>query len=215
MDSDSKKVKVQQEFVDDIDVLLNETKCLCRTRKIGHNRNLGIEMDQQILLLLRKIVKHLFKQKFVETHQSTNNKSLDKDPLDVIAHLQAKNKKSKELVIRAFQSIFRKEKAGRVQCHGRVTIPTLLKKNEEIVTLKQQHAADKATVEGKIDVIQKEVDELISLVKMTLQQKSSEMDLEILTAQLGSTSGNPNNDANEEVLFVVKVSISYHILNNG
>ncbi|XP_057740070.1 uncharacterized protein LOC130957215 [Arachis stenosperma] len=139
---------------------------------------------------------------FVETRQSTKGKSLDEDTLDVIAHLQAENKKSKESAIRVFQSIFGKEKAGRVRCHGRVTTPTLLKKNEEIATLKQQHAAEKASLEGKVDVMQKEVDELKSLVKMMLQQKSSGVDLEMLAAQLGSTLGNPNNDAHEEENYV-------------
>ncbi|XP_057723783.1 uncharacterized protein LOC130939713 [Arachis stenosperma] len=119
-----------------------------------------------------------------------------------LAHLQAENKKSKESAIRAFQSIFGKEKAGRVRCHGRVTTPTLLKKNEEIATLKQQHAVEKASLEGKVDVMQKEVDELKSLVKMMLQQKSSGVDLEMLAAQLGSTLGNPNNDAHEEENYV-------------
>ncbi|XP_016168643.1 uncharacterized protein LOC107611202 [Arachis ipaensis] len=135
---------------------------------------------------------------FVETRQNIKGKSLDEDTLDVIAHLQAENKKSKESAIRAFQSIFGKEKAGRVRYHGRVTTPTLLKKNEEIATLKQQHAAEKATLEGKVDVMQKEVDELKSLVRIMLQQKSSGVDLEILAAQLGSTPGSPNNDANEK-----------------
>ncbi|RYR10469.1 hypothetical protein Ahy_B05g078909 [Arachis hypogaea] len=73
---------------------------------------------------------------FVETRQSTKEKSLDEDTLDVIVHLQAENKKSKESAIRDFQSIFGKEKAGRVRCHGRVTTLALLKKNEEIATLK-------------------------------------------------------------------------------
>ncbi|RYR34218.1 hypothetical protein Ahy_A10g048966 [Arachis hypogaea] len=114
---------------------------------------------------------------FVETRQSTKGKSLDEDTLDVIAHLQDENKKSKESAIRAFQSIFGKEKAGRVRCHGRVTTLTLLKKNEEIATLKQQHAAEKASLEG--------------------------VDLEMLAAQLGrSTLGNPNNDAHEEENYV-------------
>ncbi|XP_020976441.1 uncharacterized protein LOC110270918 isoform X2 [Arachis ipaensis] len=121
----------------------------------------------------------------------------------VKAHLQAENKKSKESAIRAFQSIFGKEKAGRMRCHRRVTTPTLLKKNEEIATLKQQHATEKATLEGKVDVMQKEVDELKSLVKMMLQKKkSSGVDLDMLAAQLGSTLGNPNNDAHEEENYV-------------
>ncbi|RYR58453.1 hypothetical protein Ahy_A05g024236 [Arachis hypogaea] len=139
---------------------------------------------------------------FVETRQSTKGKSLDEDTLDVIAHLQAENKKSKQSAIRAFQSIFGKEKAERVRCHRRVTTPTLLKKNEEIATLKQQHAVEKASLEGKVDVMQKEVYELKSLVKMMLQQKSSGVDLEMLAAQLGSTLGNPNNDAHEEENYV-------------
>ncbi|KAL1351899.1 hypothetical protein AAHE18_06G127500 [Arachis hypogaea] len=139
---------------------------------------------------------------FVETCQSTKGKSLDEDTLDVIAHLQAENKKSKESAVRAFQYIFGKEKAGRVRCHGRVTTPTLLKKNEEITTLKQQHATKKATLEGKVDVMQKEVDELKSLVMMMLQQKSSRVDLDMLAAQLGSTLGNPNNDVHEEENYV-------------
>ncbi|RYR10766.1 hypothetical protein Ahy_B05g079246 [Arachis hypogaea] len=65
-----------------------------------------------------------------------------------------------------------------------------------------QHAVEKASLEGKVDVMQKEVDELKSLVKMMLQQKSSGVDLEMLAAQLGSTLGNPNNDAHEEENYV-------------
>ncbi|XP_057760924.1 uncharacterized protein LOC130981346 [Arachis stenosperma] len=76
-------------------------------------------------------------------------------------------------------------------------------KNEEIATLKQQHATEKATLENKVDVMQKEVDELKSLVKMMLQQKSSGVDLDMLATQLGSTLGNPNNnDAHEEENYV-------------
>ncbi|RYR53931.1 hypothetical protein Ahy_A06g029171 [Arachis hypogaea] len=133
-------------------------------------------------------IDNTLKEMFVETRQSTKGKSLDEDTLDVIAHLQDENKKSKKSVIRAFQSIFGKEKARR--------------KNEEIATLKQQYATEKATLENKVDVMQKEVDELKSLVKMMLQQKSSGVDLHMLAAQLGSTLGNPNNDAHEEENYV-------------
>ncbi|RYR52523.1 hypothetical protein Ahy_A06g027431 [Arachis hypogaea] len=43
---------------------------------------------------------------FVETRQSTKDKLLDEDTLNVVAHLQAENKNSKELTIRALQSAF-------------------------------------------------------------------------------------------------------------
>ncbi|RYR25873.1 hypothetical protein Ahy_B02g059904 isoform L [Arachis hypogaea] len=51
--------------------------------------------------------------------------------------------------------------------------------------------------------MQKEVNELKSLVKMMLQQKSSGVDLDMLAAQLGSTLGNPNNDAHEEENYMI------------
>ncbi|MED6191186.1 hypothetical protein PIB30_113682, partial [Stylosanthes scabra] len=135
---------------------------------------------------------------FVETRQNTRGKPSNEDTLDVIAHLQAENEKSKDSAVRAFRSIFGKEKARSVQCHGRVTTPTLLKKNEENAAFKKQHADEKASLEGKVDMMQQEVDELKSLVKMLLQQKSSEVDLEKLATQLGGNSGNSNNLPNDE-----------------
>ncbi|MED6157362.1 hypothetical protein PIB30_022488 [Stylosanthes scabra] len=119
--------------------------------------------------------------------------------LPPIAHLQFENGKSKDAACRAFRSIFGKEKPGRVRCHGRVTTPSLLKKNEEIAAIKQQHANEKANLEGKVDVMQQEVDVLKSLVKMLLKQKSIGVDLEVLAAQLASTSANPNNGATREL----------------
>ncbi|MED6148127.1 hypothetical protein PIB30_050256 [Stylosanthes scabra] len=62
---------------------------------------------------------------FVETRQSAKGTPLDEDTLDVIEHLQYKNAKSKDAECRAFRSIFGKEKARRVRCHGRVTTPSL------------------------------------------------------------------------------------------
>lgn len=42
----------------------------------------------------------------------------------------------------AFQTVFGKEKPGRVRCHGRVTTPSLLKRNKEIAEIEMKHAAE-------------------------------------------------------------------------
>ncbi|KAF1862640.1 hypothetical protein Lal_00013401 [Lupinus albus] len=50
----------------------------------------------------------------------------------------------------AFQNVFRKEKPGRVLCHGRVTTPTLLKRTEEITKIEKKHADELKVLNDKV-----------------------------------------------------------------
>jgi len=44
---------------------------------------------------------------------------------------------------KAFESLFGKEKFGRVRCYGRTITPTTLKKNQEIDALKRKHSIER------------------------------------------------------------------------
>lgn len=49
-----------------------------------------------------------------------------------------------------FQSLFGKEKPGRVRCFGRTVTPTMLKRNEEIAVIKKQHSNEMTSMVRKI-----------------------------------------------------------------
>ncbi|KAK7301506.1 hypothetical protein RJT34_12371 [Clitoria ternatea] len=139
---------------------------------------------------------------FIETRQSTKGKPLDKDTQDAVATLQNEIQNSSESAIKAFQSLFGKEKSGRVRCMGRSITPTILKKNEEIAAIKKKHAGEISCLQAKVQGMEQEMDGLKTLVKCFLLQNNPGMDLESLAAKLGCSLGDassaPNFSSHEE-----------------
>ena len=72
----------------------------------------------------------------------------------------------------------------------------MLKRNEEMAAIKQKHANEIASLEGKVEVMQQEVDGLKSLVKCLLEQNNPGLDMEALAAKLGCILGGANNAPN-------------------
>ncbi|KAI5397856.1 hypothetical protein KIW84_063611 [Lathyrus oleraceus] len=114
----------------------------------------------------------------------------------------------------AFESVFGKQKPGRMRCHGRTTTPSLLKRNEEIAKLKKEHADEVRQFNDKIQEIEEkhlqdkeEMERKMQLLlKTILNQNTSELNIEALTALISA----PAADANS----VLRSSASTHAPTN-
>ncbi|KAJ1390449.1 putative transposase, Ptta/En/Spm, plant [Sesbania bispinosa] len=126
---------------------------------------------------------------FIETRQSRKGKEVDKDTQIVITKLQESiQSSSSESVEQAFQSIFGKEKPGRVRCLGRTITPSMLKKNEEIVALKKQHSIE-------IGSMAKTVQGLQGLIRCLLKEINPELDDQALDSIVENAISNENSVA--------------------
>jgi hypothetical protein len=91
--------------------------------------------------------------------------------------------------VEVFQTVFGKEKPGRMCCHGRATTSSILKRNKE-AEMEKKHAAmeakhnkEMAAMEGKLHM----------LLKFMLKQRNSSLDVGDLVGFL-STPNNINNE---------------------
>ncbi|XP_027192786.1 uncharacterized protein [Cicer arietinum] len=90
---------------------------------------------------------------FIATRQSKKGKELDQETNLAIIKLQDLIEKDGQSSLEAFQTVCGKEKPGRFRCHGRNSTPTLLRRNEEIVKLKREHAEEIKQFNDKIQEI--------------------------------------------------------------
>ncbi|CAL0326194.1 unnamed protein product [Lupinus luteus] len=143
---------------------------------------------------------------FCETRQSKKGEPLDQETTNVMAQLKDLIENSSQQPDEAFQSVFGKEKPGRVRCHGRVTTPTLLKRTEEIAKIEKKHADELKLLNDKVEEIEaKHKQEMSSmeqkfqiLLRNVINQNNSGVDMETLATMLStpgtSTSTHvPNN----------------------
>ncbi|XP_020215197.1 uncharacterized protein LOC109799100 isoform X5 [Cajanus cajan] len=112
----------------------------------------------------------------IETRQSRKGKE---------ESIQSSSSESAE---QAFQSIFGKEKPGRVRCLGRTITPSMLKKNEEIVALKKQHSVE-------IGSMAKTVQGLQCLVRCLLKEINPELNDQALDNIMENAISNDNSVA--------------------
>ncbi|WJX68636.1 hypothetical protein P8452_52985 [Trifolium repens] len=110
---------------------------------------------------------------FIETRTGQKGKEVDQDTQNVVTKLHDSIKDSNECAAKTFQSIFGKEKAGRVCCLGRTVTPTVLKRNEEIAAIKRQYSNETTHMAKKLDGLQ-------GLVRCLLKQANPDMDDEAL-----------------------------------
>lgn len=123
-----------------------------------------------------------------------------------------------QLSSEAFENVLGKQKPGRLRCHGRTTIPTLLKRNEEIAKLKREHAAEVRQYSDRMHAMmqameekhrqdKEETDRKIQLIlKTVLNQSTSELNIEALEALIST----PTTDA----ISVLRSSASTHAPTN-
>ncbi|CAL5190415.1 unnamed protein product [Lathyrus oleraceus] len=137
---------------------------------------------------------------FIATRQSRKGKKLDQEINHAIIKLQDLIENHGQPSSEAFESVFGKQKPGRMRFHGRTTTPTLLKRNEEIAKLKKEHADEVRQFNDKIQEIEEkrlqdkeEMERKMQLLlKTILNQNTSELNIEALAALISA----PATDAN-------------------
>ncbi|XP_020207878.1 uncharacterized protein LOC109792841, partial [Cajanus cajan] len=114
---------------------------------------------------------------FIETRQSKNKeKPLDLETSDAIVKLQDLIENSGQSSFEAFQSMFGKEKPGRVRCLGKVATPTLLKRNKEISEIEKRHANEVRELNDKIQEIEEKCSREMAVVEEKRRQEMATMD---------------------------------------
>ncbi|KAJ1435169.1 putative transposase, Ptta/En/Spm, plant [Sesbania bispinosa] len=116
---------------------------------------------------------------FVETRQSRKGKEVDQETQNAITKIQDSINTSSETADEAFQSLFGKEKPGRVRYMGRTITPTMLKKNEEIAALKKQHSEE-------ISSMSKQLKGMEALLRCFMKQNNPDLDDEALDNMMGN-----------------------------
>ncbi|KAJ1394590.1 putative transposase, Ptta/En/Spm, plant [Sesbania bispinosa] len=90
-----------------------------------------------------------------------------------------KERNSSEIAGEAFQSLFGKEKPGRVRYMGRIVTPTMLKRNDEIAALKKQHSEEMSSMS-------KQLKGMKALLRCFMKQNNPELDDEALDNMMGN-----------------------------
>ncbi|KAJ1433250.1 putative transposase, Ptta/En/Spm, plant [Sesbania bispinosa] len=138
---------------------------------------------------------------FVETRQSQKGKEVDQETQNAITKLQDSINSSSETAGEAFQSLFGKEKPGRVRCMGRTITPTMLKKNDEIAALKKQHSEEMSSKSKQLKGME-------ALLRCFMKQNNPDLDDEALDNMMGNaitphSSGSTYIPNHNEVKLVV------------
>ncbi|KAG5020429.1 hypothetical protein AAZX31_06G226200 [Glycine max] len=78
-----------------------------------------------------------------------------------------------------FQTMFVKDKSGRVRCHGRTTTPTLLKRNKEISEIEKRHAEEVKELNDKIQEIEEKCNREMAAAEEKCCQEMAAMEQKI------------------------------------
>ncbi|XP_058748797.1 uncharacterized protein LOC131621771 [Vicia villosa] len=117
---------------------------------------------------------------FIETRQSRKGKQPDEETSSVISKLQESVQNSTES--ETFNSLFGKEKSGRVRCYGRTITPTMLKRKEEILVIKRQH-------NDEVAGMKREMDGMKALFKTMMKQQNPQMSDDEISNLMASAMG--------------------------
>ncbi|KAF1898317.1 hypothetical protein Lal_00033084 [Lupinus albus] len=85
---------------------------------------------------------------FCETKQSKTGESMDQETTNAMCMVNPGTKIECEKS--NFQSVFGKEKSGRVRCHGRVTTSALSKRTDEITKIEKKHVDELKLLNDKV-----------------------------------------------------------------
>ncbi|XP_020961578.1 uncharacterized protein LOC107609348 isoform X5 [Arachis ipaensis] len=91
----------------------------------------------------------------------------------------------------ALQTVFGKEKHGRVRFYGRSVTKSSLKKDKQIRQMQQQHAEVVSTMEKNQNNLTSKLDGLTSLIKMVLQQVNPGMSAEQVQVMIEAAQQSP------------------------
>ncbi|KAJ1419601.1 putative transposase, Ptta/En/Spm, plant [Sesbania bispinosa] len=145
---------------------------------------------------------------FIETHKSRKGKEVDEQTQFAILNLiwfacslfwffagwvylvleklQDSIHDSNESAKQAFESLFGKEKSGRVRCYGRTATPSQLKRNEEIKALKKQHSIELNSCINRSQGME-------ALLRCVLKQNNPTLDDEVIDIMIANAIANENS----------------------
>ncbi|KAJ1432573.1 putative transposase, Ptta/En/Spm, plant [Sesbania bispinosa] len=104
----------------------------------------------------------------------------------VLEKLQDSIHDSNESAKQAFESLFGKEKSGRVRCYGRTATPSQLKRNEEIKALKKQHSIELNSCINRSQGME-------ALLRCVLKQNNPTLDDEAIDIMIANAIANENS----------------------
>jgi len=98
-----------------------------------------------------------------------------------------------------FQSLFGKEKPGRVRCFGRTATPSMLKKNEEIANNKKHYESEMTNMKERMEAYEsltkKRMEAYESLLKCVLVQQNPNLSEDDVDNMMGHALGIANSAA--------------------
>ncbi|XP_068477352.1 uncharacterized protein [Phaseolus vulgaris] len=109
---------------------------------------------------------------FIKTRQgrpTRKGKAVDEETLDAISMLEGSMENaSSETMEKTFESMFGKERPGRVRCYGRTVTPSILKRNQEIAAIHKGYAIE-------VNSLTQKVEGLEAIVKFVLKQQNPDL----------------------------------------
>ncbi|XP_027931774.1 uncharacterized protein LOC114187665 [Vigna unguiculata] len=127
---------------------------------------------------------------FIKTCQGRpcrKGKAVDKETLDTISKLEGSMQNSStENVEKTFESMFGKEKPGRVRCYGRTVTPSLFKRNQEIAAIKKGY-------DMKIDGMAKRIEGLETMMTLILKQQNPDLNEDDIEHMMSLAFGKENS----------------------
>jgi len=100
--------------------------------------------------------------------------------------LQTSIETSSECAEKDFESLFGKERYGRVRCYGRTMTPTTFKKKQEMDAVNRKH-------EVKIDGMTKRMEGLEAMIRFMLKQQHPDFDHNDIDELMAQAVGNENS----------------------
>lgn len=144
---------------------------------------------------------------FIETHQPQRGK-IDEETDAAIFKLQDSIQNCSQPPDQAFQTLFGKEKPGRVRCFGRTATPSMLRKNEEIANIKKHYEGEMTSMKERMEAYEsltkKRMEAYESLLKCVLVQQNPNLSEDDVDNMMGHALGIENSAAHYS-------SISTHV----
>ncbi|RHN74115.1 putative transposase, Ptta/En/Spm, plant [Medicago truncatula] len=133
---------------------------------------------------------------FIETRQPQKGKT-DEETEAAVAKLQDSIQDSSQSPNQVFQSLFGKEKPGKVRCFERTATSSMLKKNEEIANIKKHYEGEmtrmKERMEAYESLTKKRMEAYESLLKCVLLQQNPNLSVDDVDNMMGHALGIENS----------------------
>ncbi|GAU46339.1 hypothetical protein TSUD_401980 [Trifolium subterraneum] len=129
---------------------------------------------------------------FIETRQCRKGKK-NEETETAISKLQEAIQNPSQPPDQVFRSLFGKEKSGKIRCYGKTATPSMLKKKEEIATIKKQYEGEISSMKEKMEahesLTQKKMEAYESLLKCVMMQQNPNLSEDDVNNMMGQALG--------------------------